>query len=157
VGVLLDRCSGSSRLLLLPQRPLTEGGAEGIAVSDPQASTGTIAAAISNACVQLLSEYTGRGPTKAKTSINRDLITVVMQDTMTKAEKSLASNGDSQFVLDMRHRFQLTMRDELVGVVERFSERKVIAFMSDNHIDPDMAVEIFVLEPLPATNDGDAA
>jgi uncharacterized protein YbcI len=99
-----------------------------------------------------LSEFTGRGPTKAKTSMNRDLITVVMQDTMTKAEKSLASNGDVKFVLDMRHRFQLAMKDELVGAVERLSERKVIAFMSDNHIDPDMAAEIFVLEPLPTTD-----
>jgi uncharacterized protein YbcI len=125
-------------------------------VSEPQQSTGTVAAAISNACVQLMSEFTGRGPTKAKTSVNRDVVTVVMQDTMTKAEKSLASNGDAQFVLDMRHRFQLAMQDELVGAVERLTERKVIAFMSDNHIDPDMAAEIFVLEPLPTTNDGDS-
>jgi uncharacterized protein YbcI len=124
-------------------------------VSDPHASTGTTAAAISNACVQLLSEFTGRGPTKAKTSMNRDVITVVMQDTMTKAEKSLASNGDADFVLDMRHRFQLAMKDELVGAVERLSERKVIAFMSNNHIDPDMAAEVFVLEPLPTTDGND--
>jgi uncharacterized protein YbcI len=103
-----------------------------------------------------MSEFTGRGPTKAKTSVNRDVVTVVMQDTMTKAEKSLASNGDAQFVLDLRHRFQLAMQDELVGAVERLTERKVIAFMSDNHIDPDMAAEIFVLEPLPTTNDGDS-
>ena len=44
------------------------------------------------------------------------------------------------------------MREELVGAVERLSERKVIAFMSDNHIDPDMAAEVFVLEPLPTTD-----
>jgi uncharacterized protein YbcI len=125
-------------------------------VSDPHPSTtGTIGAAISNSCVQLLSDFTGRGPTKAKTSMNRDVIVVVMQDTMTKAEKSLASNGDAKFVLDMRHRFQLAMRDELVGAVEQLSERKVIAFMSDNHIDPDMAAEVFVLEPLPTTNGHD--
>ena len=108
---------------------------------------GSIAAAISNATVKLLNEYTGRGPTKAKTTISRDLIAVVLQDTMTKAERTLASNGDATLVLDMRHRFQLAMRDDLVAAVERLSERKVIAFMSDNHIDPDMAVEIFVLEP----------
>jgi hypothetical protein len=47
----------------------------------------------------------------------------------------------------MRHRFQMAMRAELVSAVEQHSERKVIAFMSDNHVDPDMAVEIFVLEP----------
>ena len=120
---------------------------------EPQPSTmGSVAAAISNACVKLLNEYTGRGPTKAKTTISGDLIAVVLQDTMTKAERTLSQNGDAQFVLDMRHRFQLAMRDELVGLVERLSERKVIAFMSDNHVNPDVAVEIFVLEPQP---DGD--
>lgn len=39
------------------------------------------------------------------------------------------------------------MRDDLVAIVERQLDRKVIAFMSQNHIDPDLAVEVFVLEP----------
>ena len=51
------------------------------------------------------------------------------------------------FVLDLRHRFQLTMREDFITAVEKLAKRKVIAFMSDNHIDPDMAAEIFVLEP----------
>jgi hypothetical protein len=45
---------------------------------------------------------------------------------------------------------QLIMRDDLVGIVERQLHRKVIAFMSQNHIDPDLAVEVFVLEPADA-------
>jgi uncharacterized protein YbcI len=49
----------------------------------------------------------------------------------------------------MRHRFQQAMREDLIAVVERQMQRKVVAFMSDNHIDPDVAAEIFVLEPLP--------
>ena len=39
------------------------------------------------------------------------------------------------------------MRDDLVKVVEDALDRKVIAFMSNNHIDPDMGVEVFILEP----------
>jgi hypothetical protein len=39
------------------------------------------------------------------------------------------------------------MREDLVKLVEDTLDRKVIAFMSANHIDPDMAVEVFVLEP----------
>jgi hypothetical protein len=39
------------------------------------------------------------------------------------------------------------MRDDLIAIVERQLDRKVIAFMSQNHIDPDLAVEVFVLEP----------
>jgi uncharacterized protein YbcI len=46
------------------------------------------------------------------------------------------------------------MREDLVTAVEMIAERKVIAFMSDNHIDPDMAVEVFVLEAQDAEDAG---
>jgi uncharacterized protein YbcI len=114
---------------------------------------GSAANAISNTVVRLMSEYTGRGPTKAKTVINRDLITVVLGDLLTKGEHRLVEAGKSELVLQMRHQFQLTMREDLVTAVEMVTERKVIAFMSDNHIDPDMAVEIFILEPQPGSED----
>lgn len=115
---------------------------------------GTTAAAISNGAVRILQEYTGRGPTKARTSINRDSVMVLFGDTLTKGEKKLAELGDAAVVLEMRHRFQLAMRDDLVGLVEQTMERDVVAFMSSNHIDPDMAAEVFVFEPLP---NGEAA
>jgi hypothetical protein len=56
----------------------------------------------------------------------------------------------------LRHRFQVAMRDDLVAAVESATERKVIAFMSDNHVPPDMAAEIFVLEPQPDGQGDDA-
>ena len=110
---------------------------------------GSTAAAISNAVVHLFREYTGRGPTKAKTVITRDLIAVVLEDTMTKGERSLVADGKADVVRQMRHEFQRTMRDELIAAVESRIGRKVVAFMSDNHIAPDMGVELFVLEPRP--------
>jgi uncharacterized protein YbcI len=105
---------------------------------------------ISTATVQLLHEYTGRGPTKAKTLINEDLVTIVLADTLTTGERKLVDNGLADRVLQLRHDYQLTMRDDLVAIVERQLDRKVIAFMSQNHIDPDLAVEVFVLEPIEA-------
>jgi uncharacterized protein YbcI len=104
-------------------------------------------AMISTATVQLLHEYTGRGPTKAKTIINEDLVTVLLADTLTKGERTLVETGNSDRVLELRHDYQTVMREDLVAVVERQLDRKVIAFMSQNHIDPDLAVETFVLEP----------
>jgi hypothetical protein len=44
------------------------------------------------------------------------------------------------------------MRDDLAAMVERQLERKVIVFMSQNHIDPDLAVELFVFQPEQRTN-----
>jgi uncharacterized protein YbcI len=102
---------------------------------------------ISTAAVRLMREYTGRGPSKAKTLINDDLVTVLLADTLTKGERKLVDSGRSDRVLQLRHDYQLTMRDDLIAIIERQLERKVIAFMSQNHIDPDLAVEVFVLEP----------
>jgi uncharacterized protein YbcI len=102
---------------------------------------------ISTGVVQLLHEYTGRGPTKAKTVIDDDMVTVVLGDTLTKGESKLVEKGRSARVLEVRHDYQLIMCGELTDLVERNLGRKVVAFMSQNHIDPDIAVEVFVLEP----------
>lgn len=107
----------------------------------------SLLASISNATVRIMAEYTGRGPTKARTSIRDDVVVVLMQDTLTKAERTLLAAGQVDFVMETRRRFQNTMRDELVVAIETLTERKVLAFMSSNHPDPDMAAEVFVLEP----------
>jgi uncharacterized protein YbcI len=103
--------------------------------------------AVSNAVVRLMSDYTGRGPTKAHTHIDGDLIAVVMRDTLTKGERSLVRDGRSELVLASRRAYQATMRTDLVAAVEGITGRTVLAFLSDNHIEPDLAVEIFVMEP----------
>jgi uncharacterized protein YbcI len=115
-----------------------------------QRARGSTAMDISNGAVRLLQEYTGRGPTKTRTVINTDTVMILFGDTLTKAERKLAENGDGDMVLQMRHRFQQAMRDDLIALVEIQMERKVVAFMSANHIDPDMAAEVFVLEPVAA-------
>jgi uncharacterized protein YbcI len=110
---------------------------------------GQLRAAISNAVVHIQREYFGRGPTKARTSIADNTVVVVMEDTLTKAERSLVDSGDHDEVRRVRQRFQRTMRDELVTAVEALTGRSVFAFMSDTHIAPDLACEVFVLEPDP--------
>jgi len=107
----------------------------------------SVAARISNLVVQLMSTYTGRGPTKAWTSIDQDLICVVLRDTLTKGERSLVADGRAQLVLDMRRAYQSTLQEEAIAGVEQITGRTVIAFLSDNHIDPDIAIESFVLLP----------
>ena len=104
-------------------------------------------AEISRSAVQTLREFTGRGPTRARTTINTDSVMIVLGDTLTKGERKLAENGKADRVLAVRHDFQMVMREELVALVERTLDRKVVAFMSDNHLDPDFAVEVFILEP----------
>jgi len=113
--------------------------------------SGSKTSAISNMIVHAMSEYTGRGPTKARTYLNDDLVTVVLQDTLTKGERSLVGGDLEELVLTMRKAFQGTMRRDLINGVEAIIGRDVIAFLSDNHINPDIAVEVFLLAPI----DGD--
>ncbi len=114
----------------------------------PDASTaGSVSSAISNGVVRLLSDYTGRGPTQARTYVDENLVTTVLQDTLTKGERSLVRNGQTDLVLANRKAYQNAMGPDLVALVEEISARKVVAFLSDNHIDPDYAVESFVLAP----------
>lgn len=111
---------------------------------------GQLALAISNAVVQELASTTGRGPKQAKTTVGENGVFVVLQDTLTRGELTLVAAGESEAVLDLRRRWQRVMRESCSRKVEQLTGRKVIGFMSDNHIDPDIAVEVFILEPLGA-------
>jgi uncharacterized protein YbcI len=103
------------------------------------------AAEISNLLVKLVNEHTGRGPTKTATYLNEDLISVVMKDALTRGERSLVRDGKDDLVLGMRKAFQEGMRNDFIAGIELITGRKVLAFLGANHIDPDIAIESFVL------------
>jgi uncharacterized protein YbcI len=107
---------------------------------------GRVADAISTAVVHVFSEHTGRGPTRARTTVDGETIVVILHDGMTKAERSLVRAGKELEVLQLRRSFQETMRADLVAAVERLTASNVRAFMSANHIAPDTAAEIFLMD-----------
>ena len=117
--------------------------------AEPSHLDGQLAAAISTTVVRALARTTGRGPTKAKTTLGDNGVFVVLQDSLTVGEQTLTDAGQGQAVLDLRRRWQAIMEVDVSREIEELTGRKVIGFMSDNHIDPDLAVEVFVLEPLP--------
>ena len=111
---------------------------------------------ISNRMVRLFREYTGRGPTQARTFIHGDVVLCVMKDTLTKGERALAERGQEKEVLRLRHTYQATMSDDASAAVEQVTGRRVASFMSDNATSPDVAAEIFLLEPAAAPASEDA-
>lgn len=121
------------------------------AASEVRPVSGFLSSAIANAVVRRIAETTGRGPTKARTTLGGDSIFVVVQDALTKGEQALVQAGDAPAVLRMRAAWQNVMHDGLVNDIEELTGRRVVGFMSANHIDPDIGVETFILEP-----DGDA-
>jgi uncharacterized protein YbcI len=111
----------------------------------PEQTSDHVTAEISTAAVRLLREYTGRGPTKARTTISEDHVVIVLGDLLTKGERNLVESGKGDRVLSLRRDFQLAMREDLIAMVEEHVGRQVVAFMSDNHVDPDLAIEVFIL------------
>jgi uncharacterized protein YbcI len=108
---------------------------------------GSLSMAVSDLIVRLVHKHTGRGPTHAKTIIAGDVIFTVLRDTLTHGERTLVEHGKRDVVLDMRRAFQSAMRDDAEAGLEELTGRKVMAFLSDNCADPDLAIEAFVLEP----------
>jgi uncharacterized protein YbcI len=109
--------------------------------------SGALNAAISQTVVRLIADASGRGPTKARTTIDRDLIVVVLQDSLTSGERYLANSDRAEHVLETRRAYQDAMSSDCIASIEDLTGRTVLAFMSANHIDPDFAAEIFILQP----------
>jgi uncharacterized protein YbcI len=108
---------------------------------------GEMLAQISTKLVQLHSRHYGKGPTKAKTHMVNDTVVSILRGGFTTVEQTLLKSGEAEAVLEMRRSFQRAMEVQFRDVVEEATDRKVIAYMSMVHADPDMDVELFVLEP----------
>jgi uncharacterized protein YbcI len=110
---------------------------------------GETLAEISTGLVQLHSRYYGKGPTKAKTQVFDDTVVCTLMGGFTTVEQTLIEAGKGESVYEMRRSFRQAMEEEFKRVVEEVTGRKVIAYMSAIHLDPELAVELFVLETLP--------
>ena len=108
---------------------------------------GEMLAGISTGLVQLHRQYYGKGPTKAKTYMVNDTVICILKGGFTTVERTLIDNGQPDEVHEMRRSFQRTMEGQFTSVVEDATKRSVIAYMSQVHTSPDLAVELFVLEP----------
>jgi uncharacterized protein YbcI len=102
-------------------------------------------AMISREIVRLQAEYYGKGPTRAKTYIVEDLVVVVLEETFTRAEKTLAERGERDAIQHIRRRFQQQMAESFTNVVEEATGRKVRTFLSETDIENDVSVETFLL------------
>jgi uncharacterized protein YbcI len=110
-----------------------------------RSSLGEVRATISTEIVRLQAEYYGKGPTRAKTYIAEDLVVVVLEESFTRAEKTLAERGETDAIEHIRRRFQQQMADDFTSVVEQATGRKVRVFLSETNVEHDVSVETFLL------------
>jgi len=116
-------------------------------MTESQPGLGVELAEVTKGMISLHRRFYGKGPTKAKTYAVNDTLICVLEGGFTTVERTLIQEHDVEAVLQVRRSFQRAMKEQFTEVVESALGRKVIAYMSQIHADPDLAVELFVLEP----------
>lgn len=109
-------------------------------------SGGELNAAVTREVVKIHTAAIGRGPRKSYSFHNGDTLVTVLLEVLTRAERNLTACGEGEAVLAMRRLTQRAMAKDLKAAVARLTGCAVTAVMYDTHLDPDMAVQIFVLD-----------
>jgi len=116
-------------------------------VEEPESlSGGELNAAVTREVVRIHTASLGRGPRKSFSFYNGNVIVTVLHEGMSRAERTLVESGDAEGVRTVRKRMQAAMAGDLRESVEELTGREVVALMSDSHVDPDVAVEVFILD-----------
>jgi uncharacterized protein YbcI len=112
-----------------------------------QRTRGDVLTAISDGMVTLLKEFYGRGPTRAKSYYEDDLVVCVLRGGFSRVEQTLLEGGRGTAVIQQRMEFQEVMRERFAEIIEAATGRLVIGFMSGNQQHPDLMCEVFILGP----------
>src|SRR6266480_3551731 len=113
----------------------------------PRLAGGHLLTAISTSIVGILRDHYGRGPMRAKTYVLDDIIVVVMRGSgFTPLEKTIMNSGQPDRVIAMREDFQRVMSKRYQDTIEELTGCKVLAFLSQAHVEPDITMEIFFVD-----------
>ena len=114
---------------------------------------GDVLTAISDGMVALLKEFYGRGPTRAKSYYEDDLVVCLLRGGFSRVEQTLLEGGRGSSVIRQRIEFQELMRERFESVIAEATGRRVIGFMSGNQQSPDIMCEVFILAPTDLVDD----
>src|SRR6476659_7154182 len=107
---------------------------------------GELNAVVTREIIRIHMEAVGRGPRRAYTSHHDNVLFTILEGTLSPGERKLAANGDGESVRAIKRQLHRVMDEELRGAVSRLTARQVVASLNDLHLDPDVAVELFVLD-----------
>lgn len=107
---------------------------------------GELNAAVTREVIRIHVEAIGRGPSRAYTLHNDNVIFTILEGTLTPGEQRLAANGSAETVRAHKRLFHRVMDGDLRDAISRLTDRQVVAFLSDVHLEPDVAVELFILD-----------
>ena len=119
-------------------------------IEAPVPIRGALLEAVSNLVVGIYADHVGRGPTKARSYMSGDIVVCLMEDTLTKAERTLVKSGRGDAVTEVRTALRETMREEMVNGIEMLTGRRVRALTGGSDLGPDVISDLFLLgESLP--------
>jgi uncharacterized protein YbcI len=101
---------------------------------------------ISSGMAQMQKEAFGKGPTSTKSYLFDDMLLIVMRDGLTVAEQTMLSFGQADLVRNFRQQFENEMTSRIVDMIEGLARRKVLTYQSQIMFNPDVVVEMFVLD-----------
>lgn len=127
-------------------RAYTELDYKPVAEGTKRLQGGQLLVAVSDAMVGLFRDFLGKGPERCKTYwAGSDLLVVLLGGGYTVAERTLFDAGQGKAVQDSRHALQKTLQARSTELVQELTGRRVVAFMSASHQDPDLSAELFLL------------
>jgi uncharacterized protein YbcI len=110
--------------------------------------------AVTDAMVKLHQRYHHRKPITAKTlMLGDDLVACVLGGVYTDVEKTMIEIQRTTIVQETRNEFQNAMQHKFIQAIETLSGRKVLAFISNHHVGPDIEIELFLLRPASVDSD----
>ncbi len=119
-----------------------------MAAPDAPLSGGAMLAAVTEEMVALHQQYHHREPATAKTLLlGDDLMACVLGGVYTDVEKTMIEIQRTTIVQETRNAFQNAMQHKFIDAIERLSGRKVLAFISNHNVGPDIEIELFMLMP----------
>jgi uncharacterized protein YbcI len=117
-------------------------------VADPPLSGDELLLAVTDAMVALHERYYHRKPVSAKTQmLGDDLLACVLGGVYTEVEQTMIELQRTTVVQETRSAFQTAMQHKFIDRVQSLSGRDVLAFISNQHVGPDMEIELFMLTP----------
>ena len=103
--------------------------------------------AMTNDVSSLMRRFYGKGPARSRAFVNGDLLFLVLEDILTEFEQTFIDKGDPGTVRLIRTRYQELIHDEMVWIVERHTNLRVLDYMSQILTDAGMLIEMFLLGP----------
>jgi uncharacterized protein YbcI len=102
--------------------------------------------AVTAAMIALHKRYYHRTPVTAKSQLlGGDLLACVLGGVYTDVEKTLIELEQTTVVQETRSEFQNAMQHKFIEAVEGLTGRRVLAFISNHNVGPDLEIELFML------------